>query len=364
MTLRSQEVAMTDSVQLDQMSPGGIFEISAGAPRSYRGLTVFPLISEPRSPLPYDLLLDAIGEGSLKIREVRSGTVPNLLAHNVGTTDVLILDGEQLIGARQNRITNRSILLAAGAKTEIPVSCMEQGRWHFTSEEFAPAPKARHAPTNVRRHAKFAEMEVAVATGRGRRDSAAMAQGQVWNSISELSDRLGGRSDTGAMDEVYDHLDTDLESWLAHFPSEPGQVGLLAFLGSRPLAIDALGCSELWARVHRRFLGGYVMDALAWQGGATAGSTALDTPDEHAAEIFLAAVAGARRIESDTVGSGTYRVLAGAAIGGELIVDGVGDPRLVHLSAFPSDDDRRGTRPVNHQDEGSPLAPPSRRRST
>jgi hypothetical protein len=98
---------MTDSVQLDQTSPGGIFELSAGAPRSFRGLTVFPLISEPRSPLPYDLLLDAIGEGSLKIREIGSGSVPNLLAQNFGTTDVLILDGEQLIGARQNRITNR-----------------------------------------------------------------------------------------------------------------------------------------------------------------------------------------------------------------------------------------------------------------
>ena len=221
-------------------------------------MTVFPLISEPRSPLPYDLLLNAIGEGSLKIREIGSGSVPNLLAQNFGTTDVLILDGEQLIGARQNRITNRSILLAAGAKTEIPVSCMEQGRWHFTSEEFAPSPKARHAPTNVRRHAKFAEMEVAVATGRGRRDSAAMAQGQVWSSISDLSDRLGGRSDTGAMDEVYDHLDTNVENhWLSHFPpSEPGQVGLLAFLGSRPLAINALGCSGLWARVHPAIPGG------------------------------------------------------------------------------------------------------------
>jgi len=354
---------MTDSVQLDRMTPGGIFEMSAGAPTSYGGLTVFPLISEPRTALQYDLLLDAIGAGSLRIREVGSGTVPSLFAHNVGTTDVLILDGEQLIGARQNRITNRSILLAAGAKTEIPVSCMEQGRWHFTSEEFAPAPKARHAPTNVRRHAKFAEMEVAVATGRGRRDSAAMAQGQVWSSISEMSDRLGGRSDTGAMDEVYDHLDTDVESWLAHFPPEPGQVGLLAFLGSRPLAIDALGCAELWARVHRRFLGGYVMDALAWQGGATAASTARDTPDEQAAERFLEAVGSARRIESDTVGSGTYRVLAGAAIGGELTADDLGDPRLVHLSAFPSEDQSRGRRQATHRDEGSPLAPPSRRRS-
>ena len=353
---------MNDSLQLDQEAPGGIFEIHAGHARSYQGLTVFPLISEPRTGLPYDLLLDAIDAGSLTIREIGSGTVPNLFAHNVGSTDVLILDGEQLIGARQNRITNRSILLEAGVKTEIPVSCMEQGRWHFTSEEFAPAPKARHAPTNVRRHAKFAEMEVAMATGRGRRDSASMAQGQVWSSISELSDRLGGRSATGAMDDVYDRRDTDVESWLTHFPAEPGQVGVLAFLGSRPLAIDALGCSELWARVHQRFLAGYVMDALAWQGNGSAGSSAA-VPEEQAAERFLAAVGGARRIESDTVGSGEYRVLAGSVVGGELVTETPGGPRLVHLSAFPEQVDGRDSRPVRRP-EVSPLAPPSSRRST
>ncbi len=354
---------MTESVKFAQTSPSGILEIQAGAPRSFRGLTVFPLIAESGPPLPYDLLVDAIGNGSLTIREIGSGTVPNLLAHNVGSTDVLILDGEQLIGARQNRITNRSILLAAGAKTEIPVSCMEQGRRHFTSDEFAPAPKARHAPSHVRRHAKFAEMHAAVATGRGSRDSAAMAQGEVWNSIDELSSTLGGRSRTGAMDDVYERRDADVESWLDHFPAESGQVGILAFLGTDPLALDSIGCADLWGRLHGRFLGGYVMDALAWNGGRNYRTPDGETPGQEAADRFLDAVGAARRIESDTAGSGEYRILAGTAIGGEVIDDTRGEPRLVHLSAFPSDDVRRGTRPVTRPDEGSPLPPPSRRRS-
>ncbi len=354
---------MIDSVQFVQTSPSGILEIQAGAPRSYRGLTVFPLIAEPGPPLPYDLLFDAIGEGNLIIREIGSGTVPNLLAHNIGSTDVLILDGEQLIGARQNRITNRSILLAAGTKTEIPVSCMEQGRWHFTSDEFAPAPKARHAPSHVRRHAKFAEMHAAVATGRGSRDSAAMAQGEVWNSIDELSSRLGGRSRTGAMDDVYERRDADVDSWLDHFPAESGQMGILAFLGSDPLAVDVIGCGDLWGRLHGRFLGGYVMDALAWNGGRDYRAPDGETPGQDAADQFLNVVGTAQRIESDTAGSGEYRILAGTAVGGEVIDDTRAEPRLVHLSAFPSDDDRRGTRPVTRPEESSPLAPPSRRRS-
>jgi hypothetical protein len=42
--------------------------------------------------------------------------VPELIATNRGDADVLVLDGEQLIGARQNRMTNRSILLPAAAR--------------------------------------------------------------------------------------------------------------------------------------------------------------------------------------------------------------------------------------------------------
>jgi hypothetical protein len=36
---------------------------------------------------------------------------------------VLVLDGEQLIGSRQNRTTNRSILLPAHATTEMASAC-------------------------------------------------------------------------------------------------------------------------------------------------------------------------------------------------------------------------------------------------
>lgn len=46
----------------------------------------------------------------------------------------------------------------------------------------------------------------------------------------------------------------------------------------------------------------------------------------------------AKRIETTSVGRGTYRVLSDEVVGGEL-TDGKGDPgdgeRLVHLSAFP-----------------------------
>jgi hypothetical protein len=56
-------------------------------------------------------MADALAAGTLTITEVGTGTVPNLAATNASDRDTLVLDGEQLIGSRQNRMTNRSMLL-------------------------------------------------------------------------------------------------------------------------------------------------------------------------------------------------------------------------------------------------------------
>jgi hypothetical protein len=59
----------------------------------------------------------------------RGGSVPELKVVNKSDRMLLILDGEGLVGAKQNRIVNTTILIAGNTTTVIPVSCVEQGRW-------------------------------------------------------------------------------------------------------------------------------------------------------------------------------------------------------------------------------------------
>jgi len=327
--------------------------VSVERAQKYENLTVFPLFGGKGTPFAYQLMVDALRAETLQITEVASGTVPTLLAENIADIPVLILDGEQLIGAKQNRITNRTIILAAHSKTEIPVSCMEQGRWRFDARDFKPSTKPRHAPTRVRKHARKVEAAYAAAPDRADAWALREAQSLVWSEISDMAMGVGANSPTGAMDAMYDAREVDVDTWLAAFAPAENQVGLLAFLGSRPLGMDVIGDPQLYARLHERLLGGYVMDALADRkrsegepGAATAGE-------------FLGIVQGAQRAQAPTVGLGAYWLLAGDVVGGEL----EHEERTVHLSAFPAQDERgRGRYTAGRQVAEPPFAPPSRRR--
>lgn len=324
-----------------------MLDIRLAEPLRHRQLTIYPLLAPAAVELPYQLLADALFDG-LRISEVGTGSVPSLLAINDGSIDVLILDGEQLIGARQNRMTNRSVILPAGSKTEIPVSCMEQGRWHSVSDFFSPSPQ--HSPSSVRRKAREVEADYARGGEAPATRVLAEAQGGVWDSIAETADTLGGSSETGALNDLFLAREEDLAGGLKHFPLQPRQVGLLAFAGMRAIGMDVVGGTNLYARLHERLLRGYVLDAMSAPETGRA-------PGVRTAQGFLDRVQRAERVRAPSIGKGEYSVLSRVVIGGELLEA----ERLVHLSAFPlSDRRRRASEP--QIDEAPPLAPPSRRR--
>jgi hypothetical protein len=339
-----------------------MIDLTPAAPQRHESLTVYPLLSPDGDGLGCVLLPDAIRAGILRITEVGQGSVPELIAINAGDTDVLVLDGEQLIGAKQNRMASRSILLPAHSETRIPVSCMEHGRWHFRSQEFTPSDY--HSPSTVRRKHRTVERRYAAAGLSAEPLVLREAQGPVWDEIAFNADALSAPSETGALDESMRRKEEDLQAWAGHFHAVHGQVGMAAFLSGRPLAFDVVGDRELYASVHPRLVGGYVLDALRPQRtapGPVEGETepGAEPLEPDAAERFLSLVRGATRTEAPTVGRGVYRVLSGEVVGGELEADG----RTVHVSAFPPEGEAVA-RPYGESWIGSdpPLPPPSRRR--
>jgi hypothetical protein len=106
--------------------------LAIGQPSQFQNLSIFPLHGGHSGRRNYLTLSEAFADGLAEISEVsEDGSVPVLKFENSADRPVLILDGEELVGAKQDRIANVTILAPAETTIRVPVSCVEVGRWDY-----------------------------------------------------------------------------------------------------------------------------------------------------------------------------------------------------------------------------------------
>ena len=131
-----------------------------GEPVTHGALAVIPLLAPNLDDPDWLTLEDRVTEVS------EAGSVPFLQVANGADRPLLLLDGEELIGAKQNRILNTTVLVAAHTEVTIPVSCVEQGRWGYRGRQFRPGDASLYASLRAR---KAAHVSQSVRAGRGHR---------------------------------------------------------------------------------------------------------------------------------------------------------------------------------------------------
>jgi hypothetical protein len=193
---------------------------------------VFPLFSDGNGGVEYRLSDEALADESVAVEEVdESGSVPDLLVENKGDIRVLFLEGEELIGAKQNRILNTSVLVAAHSKTKIPVSCVEQGRWGYRSRYFGSS--GSHSSPSLRRVVK-SSVSRAIRAKRGHSSD----QGAVWKEVACLHATHGVSSDTSAMSDAYDMHRGRIEEYQDRLKYVEGATGAAVAIGNKIVAFD------------------------------------------------------------------------------------------------------------------------------
>jgi hypothetical protein len=231
-------------------------EVRVGEPIRHHALAVFPLASLPDGHVQYLLADEAIAAGSVAVEEVsEGGSVPNLLVKNQTDSRVLFLEGEELRGAKQNRVLNTSVLVAARSTTAIPVSCVEQGRWRYRSRQFASGDS--HSSSKLRHHLK-ASVTQSLKTGRGH----ASDQGAVWGEVSRQMASLGSSSETAAIADSYEANRGRLAEFREGLKYVEGATGVAVAVGPQVVSVDVFDKPETCRKVWDRLLSGVVLDAL------------------------------------------------------------------------------------------------------
>jgi len=236
-------------------------------------LTMFPLLVDRLLEASYIVLNEALAAGTARVSEVgEAGSVPELLFRNDGDKPVLLLDGEELIGAKQNRVLNLSILAPAHAETRIPVSCVEAHRWGYRSRHFGSSDRAFYASG---RAAKMAQVSESLASGRSRRSD----QHAIWDDIATTSERLGVRSETAAMADIYEQRRAGIDLHVERLTARAGQAGAIFAINGQIVGLDLFDCATTYARLGPKLVRSYALDALACEAvNGTIGGSGTD-PD-------------------------------------------------------------------------------------
>ncbi len=246
---------------MDQAIKSHLEGITFGEAQRHRNMAVWPVFSAVDGGPHYMTMKEALAGGFLSVTEVSAGgTVPELKVVNSAPEAVLILDGEELAGAKQNRIVNTTILLRRQSETIIPVSCTEQGRWSSVSERFDDS--GHIATHRVRGAAKESVTANLKAGGRFTSD-----QGAVWDNVSDVLAQCSVASPTGAMKDAFDRKAKDIDEYLAKFTCLPGQKGLLVVIDGKAAGLDLLSLEGAYAVLHPKLVKSYAMEAIALGGG-------------------------------------------------------------------------------------------------
>jgi hypothetical protein len=239
-------------------------------------------------------------------------------------------------------------LIAPESFAEIPVSCVEQGRWAtksaaFASSSNAATPEMRKILKESKREARQAFMlqqqlaEQSDEAASVVHEQAAVhhaSQGAVWDKVDTMQFMHLSPSQTSSMDDVFESKRNFIERALQTFKYPQNAQGWIIAINGEIQTIEMFGekglCEKAWERVMR----GCVLETMGKVGQRHRGKKetmpkidrvkeqqvfrALDRLSKLAWEQVAAVSAGEE-----------YRGDDGSLIGSQLQLDG----QLVHLSA-------------------------------
>jgi len=243
---------------MDKIIGDFLDQLKVGRKQAHKNLALYPLLSTYSINLDYLLLDEALGDNLIEVVEVsEGGSVPELKVVNKAAKMVLILDGEELVGAKQNRIVNTTILVDRKSTLVIPVSCVEHGRWSYNTAKFNSQNRMMSSDL---RNIKCEHVNYSIRhTGEFRSD-----QGAIWEGIAEKAARRDAPSPTGAMAAIYDKERPSLEEYVRDFHLIDSQVGAIFMINGKVAGMDAFGRPDTFSKVFKKLLESYALDAIDW----------------------------------------------------------------------------------------------------
>ncbi len=284
-------------------------------PQFHKNMAVVSLMN-PDSNLEYLVFDEAVNKG-LAVEETSS--VQELKINNKTGKEVLIMQGEFVLGGKQNRMISRNIYMEKNFTGSVPVNCVQQHRWSPTFDK------------------KFSSSK-RMAT-KGVKLAASRSQGEVWNSVACFMAQSGSHSQSHDLGEIFSQKERDVSDYLSAFSLVDGAVGVAIATrmnGDIVYGIDLFDKHATMNKNFKKIIESSAMEAIVGEGEIAAAD--IDV------EEFLDSAKNAIYRKQKSVSLGKDYLISGNVEGGALSFN-----RIPVYVTFASGHQRNATR---HSDLG------------
>jgi len=220
------------------------------------GLQVFGLKWPCPSGVDYVTLDEAVWAKILDVAEIdEGGRIPTIKVVNKSDRLVFLMAGELLVGCKQDRVINASIMVPKKRELHIPATCVEAGRWSYRSRKFSSEGSSSHGFLRMMMSRQVAEQYKA----RGMPGS---DQAAVWAEVARKIAKTGSRSPSGALQEMYKDHASRLAEVLAKFSAPAGYLGAAFVIDGKTFAVDLFDKESTLNKLWSKLIRSYAMDAL------------------------------------------------------------------------------------------------------
>lgn len=174
-----------------------------------------------------------------------------IIAHNLGSSSVLIQEGLLVEGLKQSRMVIHDQVLSPGAKAQISVACIERGRWGSEDKGHVFG----RAPISVIAAAR--EGALGEPSGSVRR-----MQHRVWSSVAQHHSKLENMTSTSLTEVVTTYKRSshslNMNSHL-NYEAVAGQSGFVVAALGAPLLIEAFADQRFFEHQFKE-----IIESLFW----------------------------------------------------------------------------------------------------
>ncbi len=236
----------------------------------------------------YTTLGKALEEKKLTISETgangESATVNTLKVENTSSDSIMLLTGEVVKGGRQDRMIAQDLIIPPhSGKMDLPVFCVEHGRWSYRGARDNDA-LVNHADVSMK-EACFMQCVTVVTASARKKAAVEKSQQGVWDKVAETTVKADAQTSTGTYTAVTDSssgIAKDLKEYSGYFKKallgQDNVVGVIICTGDKIIGADLFATPALFREHTENLLASYVTEAVT---NGTAAKTEYKLADSY-----------------------------------------------------------------------------------